>query len=115
MQHESILQLFRAVDTSDWNTMLRLFHPDIVYERPGYEPFRGAERVMQFYQYERVLASGEHRLDHIIFEGDEGACWGRFVGSKKDGSRVDEMFADVYSFQGAQIKTRRSYFFRPAI
>lgn len=110
-----IQNLFTAVDTSDWDAMLRIFHPDIVYERPGYSTFRGIDSVMHFYQHDRVLASGEHHLEHIVCMDNEGACWGRFIGFKKDGSRVDEGFADVHTFQDGQIKTRRSYFFRPAV
>ena len=107
--------LFEAVDGSDWSAMERLFHARIVYERPGYEPFDGLERVLRFYQKERILASGKHHLEHIVCEGSAGACWGRFVGFKKDGSAVDELFADVYFFEDGQIRKRRSYFFRPAV
>jgi len=37
------------------------------------------------------------------------ACYGRFVGFKKDGSEVDELFADIDSFVDGKIRTRRSY------
>lgn len=115
MFNEKIVKLFKGVDSSNWDDLRELFHSDIVYERPGYEPFNGLERVMRFYQHERILASGEHRIEKIVFEGDNGVCWGRFVGFKKDGSEVDELFADVYSFVDGKIRTRRSYFFRPAV
>jgi len=115
MPNESIVQLFKAIDSSDWDGMLGLLHPDMVYERPGYPAFCGIDRVLQFYKEERILASGEHRLEHILCEGIEGACWGQFVGFKKDGSEVDERFVDVYTFRDGRILTRRSYFFRPAI
>lgn len=115
MEKQFILSLFQAIDTSDWETLRTLFHADMVYERPGYEPFEGLDRVMQFYQKERVLASGKHHLESIILEGDSGACCGRFIGFKKDGSEVDERFADVYSLIDGKIRTRKSYFFRPAV
>lgn len=115
MLNEQIVRLFKAVDSLNWDELRELFHPEIVYERPGYEPFAGLERVMQFYQKERILASGEHQIERIVFEGSYGACWGRFLGYKKDGSAVDELFADVYSFHDGKIRTRRSYFFRPAV
>jgi len=115
MLNEKITKLFKAVDSSNWNDLRELFHSEIVYERPGYEPFEGLERVMRFYQQERILASGEHRIERIVFQGSDGACYGRFVGFKKDGSEVDELFADVYSFEDGKIRTRRSYFFRPAV
>ena len=115
MEKQFILNLFQAIDSSDWETLRTLFHDDMVYERPGYEPFEGRDRVMQFYQKERVLASGKHHLENIILEGDYGACCGRFIGLKKDGSNVDERFADVYFLADGKIRTRKSYFFRPAV
>lgn len=115
MQKQFIQDLFEAVDSSDWETLRTMFHPDMVYERPGYEPFKGLDRIMQFYQKERILASGKHHLENIILESDSGACCGRFIGFKKDGAEVDERFADIYSFADGKIITRRSYFFRPAV
>lgn len=115
MRKESITELFQAIDTSDWNTVTNTFHQNIVYERPGYEPMSGLERVMHFYQKERILSSGEHRIEKIVWDGDAAACWGRFVGFQKDGAAVDERFSDVYTFEDGKIRTRRSYFFRPAI
>jgi branched-chain amino acid aminotransferase len=115
MRNESIVELYRAVDSSDWDGLMRSFHADIVYERPGYQPFSGIDRVLQFYQKERVLASGQHHLEQMVLDEEKGACWGRFIGFKKDGSPVDELFADVYTFEGGKIRTRRSYFFRPAV
>jgi len=110
-----IVDLFQAIDASDWEAILNIFHPEIVYERPGYAPFSGSERLLYFYQHERVLASGAHNLERIMYDGNSAACWGRFVGKKKDGSDVDEMFADVYTFEDGKIRTRRSFFFRPAV
>jgi ketosteroid isomerase-like protein len=110
-----ITELFHAVDNRDWDVLARIFHPDIVYERPGYAPFVGIERLLQFYQHERILASGQHHLDQIVAENDHAACWGRFVGVKKDGQPADVQFADVYSFEDGKIKTRRSYFFQPSV
>ena len=115
MEKQFIRNLFEAIDTSDWKTLRNLFHPEMIYERPGYEPFDGLNRVMQFYQTERILASGQHHLENILLEGDSGVCCGRFIGFKKDGGAVDERFADVYSFADGKIRTRRSYFFRPAV
>lgn len=110
-----IEKLFRTIDASDWDEMPNLFDAQIVYERPGYAPFSGLERLLYFYQNERVLASGEHRLDRIVIDGNYGACWGRFVGLKKDGTSADVLFADTYLFEGGKIKARRSYFFQPSV
>lgn len=111
----TITDLFQAVDSNDWNAMTQIFHANITYERPGYEPFVGRERVLQFYSQERVIASGKHHLEQVVFDQDWAACWGRFIGLGKDGSAIDELFADVYCFEDGQIRTRRSYFFRPAV
>ena len=115
MTDQIIVNLFGAIDSSDWAALTRIVHPEIVYERPGYEPFKKIERLLQFYQKERVLASGTHRLECIVHDGDHAACWGRFVGKKRDGSDVDELFADCYTFEDGKIRTRRSFFFRPAV
>src|SRR5262249_47917670 len=115
MENEIILKLFSAIDSSDWESLEKLFHREIIYERPGYETFGGSDRVMYFYRNERILSSGKHHLERIVLDGDYGACWGRFIDFKKDGYKVDERFVDVYSFDKGKIKTRRSYFFRPAV
>lgn len=115
MSRNLITELFSAVDTCDWRKLATLFHPEVVYERPGYEQFKGVDRLLHFYRCERVLANGSHLIDRVVIDGSNGACWGRFVGTKKDGSAVDELFVDVYTFEGERIIRRRSYFFRPAI
>jgi ketosteroid isomerase-like protein len=115
MKTESVTQLFNAVDSRDWETLNLLFHEDIVYERPGYPPFAGRERVLDFYKNERIIASGKHHLEQIVVNDESGACWGRFIGTLKNGKAVDERFADVYSYEDGKIKERRSYFFRPAV
>ena len=110
-----IVDLFRAVDNSDWNGIAQIFHEEIIYERPGYRPFNGMSELLQFYQCERVIQCGTHYLDHVVVNGNYGACWGRFIGIKKDGSPIEELFADVYSFKDGKIGARRSHFFRPAV
>ncbi|MCF2150427.1 nuclear transport factor 2 family protein [Desmonostoc muscorum LEGE 12446] len=110
-----IVTLFCAVDSSDWNLLVKCFDKNIIYERPGYQPFIGLDKLLKFYQYERIIASGQHHLEHIVIDNNHGACWGQFIGMHKNGSEINERFADVYSFENGKFKTRRSYFFRPAI
>ena len=110
-----ITELFRAIDTQDWEALTCIFHPEVVYERPGYEPFIGIRRLLHFYRKERILATGQHYLECVIVKANYGACSGRFRGITKDNIPADERFADIYSFETGMIKTRRSYFFRPAI
>ncbi len=115
MSKEIILQLFSIVDSNDWESLQEVFCNDIVYERPGYSPFVGYSSLVHFYKNERIIASGKHYLERIVVEDNYGACWGTFVGEKKDGANVREQFADIYTFEDGYIKQRRTYFFRSAI
>ena len=115
MSSDVIRRLFSAVDSSDWHDLTNVFHPNVVYERPGYPQFRGIEQLLQFYRYERVLSQGQHQIEQVVVEASKAACWGRFSGIRKDGTPVDELFADVYMFEGRMIVWRRSHFFRPAV
>jgi ketosteroid isomerase-like protein len=111
-----VTEMFRKIDSRDWEALPSSFADDAVYERPGYAPLQGIDRIMKFYREERVIASGEHRLERVVIGDAAGASWGRFVGLHKNGSALDEAFADVYILNDqGKIKTRRSYFFRPAI
>ncbi|MCF4970660.1 nuclear transport factor 2 family protein [Nostoc sp. CMAA1605] len=114
-QKELIVSLFSAVDSSDWNFLKNCFDENIIYERPGYQPFVGLDKLLRFYQYERIIASGKHHIEYIAIDNNYGACWGNFIGIHKNGSKINERFADVYSFENGKFKTRRSYFFRPAV
>ena len=115
MEKEFIYEMFRFIDGCDWESLRSRFTDDATYERPGYEPLRGLEEILHFYEHVRIIASGEHQLDHLVVDDVAGGCWGRFVGKGRDGSDLDERFADVYTFENGKIKTRASYFFRPAI
>ena len=115
MSSDVILRLFETVDARRWDVLGEVFHPDVVYERPGYEPLRGFEAVKDFYQNRRVIARGRHIIEGMAIEKECGACWGRFEGAKKDDTPIDERWADVYTFADGKIRTRRSHFFRPAV
>jgi branched-chain amino acid aminotransferase len=115
MTPEFVRVLFQTIDSRDWENLDRVFSEDIVYERPGYPPLVGFKRVEKFYREERVIASGTHILEGAVVNDNAGASWGRFVGMHKNGSAIDERFADAYTFCKGKIKTRKSYFFRPAV
>jgi hypothetical protein len=110
-----VIELFHVVDSCKWESLTDIFHSNIIYERPGYNAFVGIERLLKFYQIERVIASGKHYIEHITIDGSYGACWGRFIGVSKEACQIDELFADVYSFEKGKIKTRKTHFFRPAV
>lgn len=110
-----IISLFDAIDFSNWELLVQHFDKDIIYERPGYKTLVGIKQLLYFYKYERVIASGKHHIEHIVVEEEYGSCWGQFIGLHKNGSQINERFADVYSFEKSRLKTRRSHFFRPAV
>ena len=37
---------------------------------PGYQPFMGLDELLNFYQHERIIASGEHRIEHIVIDNN---------------------------------------------
>ncbi|HTK10150.1 MAG TPA: nuclear transport factor 2 family protein [Ktedonobacteraceae bacterium] len=115
MSEQIIRNLFRVVDARDWNSMQAFFCEDVIYERPGYDAIVGFENLLHFYEHVRMIASGNHELEHIVIDEERGSCWGRFVGVNKEGMPLDERFADVYLFENGRIKQRCSYFFRPAV
>jgi uncharacterized protein len=108
-------EVYRSIDSSDWDALECMLHADVVYERPGYDPLTGRERVLRFYRDERLVAAGRHEVYGVLQEGDRAACWGRMRGRLRDGSAADVQFADVYSFEAGTIRARRSYFFSPAV
>ena len=110
-----IREMFAVIDAADYPSLREIFHPEIVYRRPGYPPLDGIESVLAFYQHDRVIAVGRHTLSAVVSEGQHAACSGRFVGTHKNGGAIDEEFADVYEFAGSRIIRRQSFFFRPAV
>ena len=112
---ELITRLYATVDRCSWPELDSIFHPNIEYERPGYDVVVGLDALQHFYQHTRVIASGTHHVEQVVVDGDHGACWGRFVGTRRDGVAVDERWADAFSFEDGRIRTRRSFFYRAAV
>jgi ketosteroid isomerase-like protein len=107
--------LFRAIDTRDFERLREICHPEVTYERPGYEAFVGIERLLKFYREERVIASGEHHLTAVLVDDTHAACWGRFLGVHRNGSDIDVEFADTYEVEDGRIRRRKSFFYVPAV
>ncbi|MEU7134115.1 nuclear transport factor 2 family protein [Streptomyces sp. NPDC046261] len=107
--------LFQVIDNRRWADLASVFAEDAVYERPGYEPLEGLARIRRFYEHERVIAAGRHHVEHVAGGAEAVACWGRFLGSDKDGGALDEAFADTYVLRDGKILRRKTFFFRPAI
>ncbi|MCA9902498.1 MAG: nuclear transport factor 2 family protein [Anaerolineae bacterium] len=106
---------FQIVDARQFDELVHVFHREIEYERPGFDKLIGVEAVIDFYKNTRDIAAGHHELYGKLVCGQTAACWGRFEGSKKDGSRIDERFSDILTFEQGKMRTRVTFFFRPAI
>lgn len=107
--------VYQVIDRCDWEALEGLLHVETLYERPGYDPLIGRDRVMRFYREERKVASGRHELYGVMQERGRAVCWGHMRGTLRDGSPAEVGFADVYSFEDGKVRTRRSYFYTPAV
>jgi len=115
MTRDFVRWLFEAIDARQWDRLAEFFHPEIEYQRPGYDSLVGLEAVVRFYREVRVLASGNHQVTAIAIDGTHGACWGRYLGSRRDGTPVDIEFADCYEFEDGKIRRRKSFFYVPLV
>ncbi|MFD0854791.1 nuclear transport factor 2 family protein [Actinomadura adrarensis] len=115
MDEGRLIAMFGAIDAGDWAALATCFHPEIVYERPGYEPLLGRNRVLRFYREERLVKSGAHRLEGVVLQDDRGAVWGALEGVRTDGRPISLGFADIYHFEAGTIRKRRSHFHVPAV
>jgi len=106
--------MFRVIDACDWDNLGRFFHPELVYERPGFPILEGRDANLHFYRQIRTIR-GEHRFDAFAVAPETGASWGRFVGKAKDGTPLDVPFADCYRFKDGMLWRRKSFFFVPVI
>ena len=106
MSKELPRSMFRAIDARDWDALGTLFHPDFRYDRPGLAPLLGKDEVLRFYREIRSI-HGAHQLETVVSDGDHGACWGRFVGAKSDGTPLDLQFADCYGFRDGLLWRRK--------
>ncbi|GHG06310.1 hypothetical protein GCM10017783_18640 [Deinococcus piscis] len=113
---ELIERLFGVIDGTHFDELGQVFAQEAVYERPGYEPLRGLDRIEQFYRYERIIGAGQHQVAAVTCSaaGDAVAV-GLFRGESRDGQPLKERFADVYRVSGGKIIHRTTYFFRAAI
>lgn len=107
--------MFATIDAMDWDALPDFFDVAMVYERPGFAPLRGLERVLHFYHQEREIALSVHRIDGAVFQDGRGAAWGEVSCLLADGTATVAGFADVYHFDHDLITLRRTHFFVPAV
>lgn len=112
--HE-VVYMFECIDRQDWAGLSDCFHDDVVYERPGYQPFVGKRAVMEFYCQVRIIAEGRHAIKKVLCDGRDIACWGQFRGQAKDGRALSVGFSDVYQLEEGLIRFRRTFFDAAAV
>lgn len=112
MTRADLEAMFRVIDESDWDRLAPYFHPDLVYQRPGFPLLEGRDQVLRFYREVRAIR-GVHQFEGFAIEPESGACWGRFVGQRTEGAPVDLQFADCYRFKDGLMWRRKSYFHVP--
>ncbi|MQA93623.1 MAG: hypothetical protein GEV11_02930 [Streptosporangiales bacterium] len=115
MDGTRIRAMFAVIDAQDWAALPGFFHPEVVYERPGFPPLHGLDRVMRFYHEERKITRSVHHIEATAVEDGRAACWGRVECELPDGSETTVGFADVYTFEGDRIHLRRTHFFVPSV
>jgi ketosteroid isomerase-like protein len=108
-------RMFQAIDSNRWAALPEFFAEQAVYERPGYAPIEGMERILRFYTSERIIREGRHHIEGCVLTREQGSCWGYFDGISRDGRILHERFSDVYAIGDDKIVHRRTHFFRPAI
>lgn len=112
---DSIESMFRAIDTQSWHDFPRFFHPEVVYERPGYPDICGFDALLDFYRNTRIIAEGKHTVVTALADDNHAIVRGRFSGRSRKGVDLCERFADAYELRDGLICKRTTYFFRAAI
>jgi steroid delta-isomerase len=112
---EVVATCYRLIDAGDVDGMLKLFADDAVYQRPGYPPLAGSAALRVFYTSTRMIRQGVHILHTLVVSGDVVAVEGTFRGTLKDGSAVEQRFADFFRLCGHRVSERRTYFDAPAV
>lgn len=113
---DRVRRYYQLVDEGDVPGLLQLFSPDVVYERPGYEPIRGRAALEDFYRDVRVIVSGRHSLRSLVCADAEVAVQGDFAGVLRDGDNVRLRFADFFQVTADGLFSRRNtYFFQPLV
>ncbi len=71
--------------------------------------------ILDFYLTKRIISLGQHRVERVLSDGANIACWGSFSGVAKNGRNLSMRFADVYRIREGRIDLRRTFFDSPAI
>ncbi|MFC6617423.1 nuclear transport factor 2 family protein [Deinococcus radiophilus] len=74
---ELIERLFGVIDGARFDELGQVFAQEAVYERPGYAPLRGLERIGEFYRHERIIGAGQHHVAAVTYSAAGDATWWR--------------------------------------
>ena len=96
-----VRQYYRLVDDGTFPELLALFAEEITYARGTRALLRGKEALRRFYEHERLIRSGVHRLVHVVSESDSVIVEGTFVGKLKSGEDVEVAFEDRFTFDAS--------------
>ena len=113
--HTAMRMLLRAIDAGDWMVVEALFHPQAEYEVSGQRPMRGREAIINYYKNVRPIRKGEHLIESMTMDGNNGICWGRFNATRQDGTEISVLFADIMQFEQNKIRKRRVYYCEPKV
>lgn len=113
MRKDQIIEMFCSVDAGQWDALSQYYHPQCRYERPGFPAISGLDDLHDFYASVRPIASGAHRIDSMVEEGDLVCALGSFDGQLKTGDPISLRFADRYRFESDRIIERTTYFYAP--
>lgn len=110
-----VTTLFAAIDNRRWDDLEALASDQVCYERPGYDALVGKAAFMHFYQHVRIIKSGKHTVDGVIWRDDAIVYHGSFVGESHSGEALSVAFCDVCELDGNLLRTRKTYFYTPAV
>jgi ketosteroid isomerase-like protein len=107
-REETVRRYYELVDAGEYEQLVSLFDPDVVYERPGQTAITGRSALRAFYEDGRPLSDGSHELHAVVPDGDTVAVRGTFSG-RQDGETVSFGFADFHEFDGELIARRYTF------
>jgi len=112
MSEALLRQLYDFIDSGKWDEVGASFRLDGVYERSGFPPLTGAERIVRFYRHERGIARSRHTIEGVLVGDGQGAVWGHMEGALDSGHPISLVFADAFELDGDAIRHRRSHFYQ---
>ncbi len=109
-----ISSYYQAIDAGDLDAVYRLFHSSIVYQR-GPRTIRGIAALRRFYERERGVTRGRHRLLTMLVDRDWVAVRGTLTATMSDGQDARIVFSDFHHLRDGRIWRRYTYFAGRAI